>query len=73
MASSRYFDEKLGVWVTVCPPSAAPGSNDMKHWAVNRLHGGYGQRVEVMTKAANAQGLNKKKRRRRRQASSRTM
>ena len=30
--TERYYDDKLQAWVTVCPPGAALGADDLKAW-----------------------------------------
>ncbi len=49
-SSDRYFDEKLGAWVTRCPPGAALGARDLSNWARRRSGGrsgsdGPGERI----------------------------
>jgi hypothetical protein len=46
----RYFDEKLGVWVTRCPPGEALGARDLTNWSRRRSGGrsgsdGAGERI----------------------------
>jgi hypothetical protein len=36
---TRYYDDKLKAWVTVCPAGAALGSNDLQNWGHRRALG----------------------------------
>jgi hypothetical protein len=37
--ANRYFDDRLRVWVTRCPPGKALGADDLANWGRRRARG----------------------------------